>query len=84
MVWNRSKQNYFPRSWGNRVDLKENDIIKKQASAFYEFSDYYGVPTNFPDLLIDLAYFHPRMNLFNYTNIKEMKELIDKDIDNNN
>ena len=40
----------------NRADLKENDILEKQASAFYGFSDYYGVPTNYPDPF----YFHPQ------------------------
>ena len=75
----------FQGHGGNRDVLKENyDILEKWASAFYGFSDYYGVPTNYPQLLIDPVYAHPRMYLFSYKSIEEMKELIDKDINNNN
>ena len=74
----------FQGHGGNRADLKENDILEKWASAFYGFSDYYGVPTNYPDLLIDPVYFHPRISLYYYKTIEEMKESIDKDINNNN
>ena len=42
------------------------------------------VPTNYPDLLIDPIYFHPRISLFNNKTFEEMKESIDKDINNNN
>lgn len=72
----------FPSHRGN---LHANEIMEKWASSFYGFSDLYGVPINYPDLLIDSVYFHPRINLFNYhNNIEEMKEAIDKDINENN
>ena len=68
---------------GKRAELKENDILEKWASVFYGFSDFYGVSTNYPELLIDPVYFHPRISLFYYKTIEEMKESIDKDIHNN-
>ena len=69
---------------GNRGALKENDILEKWASAFYGYSDHYGVPSKYPQLFIDPAYSHPRKYLFDCKNIEEFKELIDKAINNNN
>ena len=69
---------------GHGGNIKANEIMEKWASAFYGFSDLYGVPINYPDLLIDSVYFHPRTSLFSYKDIEQMKEAIDKDINESN
>ena len=66
------------RGYGGNI--KANEIMEKWASAFYGFSDLYGVPINHPDLLIDSVFFHSRTSLFRYKEFEQMKRAIDKDI----
>ena len=65
--------------------LESNEIEEKWASSFYGFSDVFGLPPKFPEICIDSVYYHPRSNLFDYSDgFKHFKEAIDKDINEKN
>ena len=65
--------------------LQSNEIEEKWASSFYGFSDVFGLPPKFPEICIDSVYYHPRTNLFDYSDgFKHFKEKIDKDINEKN
>ena len=72
----------FSRGNGHVIS---NEIEEKWASAFYGYSDLYGLTPKYKEICIDSVYYHPRTELSsNKTDLEKMKEAIDKNIRENN
>ena len=58
-----------------------NEIEEKWVSAFYGYSDLYGLYPKYRDICIDSVYYHPRTELYSYEyDVEKIKEAIDEDI----